>query len=325
MLTAVKGLAGVRVPTAGRDPVRSTPMTSQEPAEPTDQPARNDAAPGVAPGVTAASRDVADELVDLGITRNEARAYLALLGRGRSTAAEVAEAAGIPRPKVYEALHALERRGFARSAGARVRTFEPVDSDLALHEWVERRDQERRQEAERERRLAGRLAAALPAPASDARRGTQGQEGLIEVVEGRERTARLYEELVAGTVRAVDVSYAGFAVRPRERWTLVETEALARGVRVRVLFAPDLLDDPSRYEPTIAAGGEVRASADFPLKLAIRDGEEALIVLLSEADEREEAIRTVVIRHPDLVAPLQLLFQQEWRRARAVDAPGREG
>ncbi|QBI20410.1 TrmB family transcriptional regulator [Egibacter rhizosphaerae] len=260
---------------------------------------------------------ITERLVELGLTRNEARAYLSLLRHGRRSAAEVAEAAGIPRPKVYEALNALERRGFVRSGGQRVRAFEAVHSEVALPEWVSRRDQERKLEAEREQRLADELSATLPSPPEPT--PAPAHTELIDVTEGREETAGLYEDLVARTNRTVDVSYAGFGVRPRERWADAERGALDRGVRVRVLFAPELLDDPARWRPVEEAGGAVRISATFPLKLAIRDGEEALVVLLSEARDGGEGVRTVAIRHPDLVAPLQLLFQQEWRRARAVD------
>src|SRR5205807_3364011 len=50
-------------------------------------------------------------LTELGLAVNEARVYLALLRFFDSpTAAEAASAAGVPRPKVYEALQALEGR-----------------------------------------------------------------------------------------------------------------------------------------------------------------------------------------------------------------------
>lgn len=258
----------------------------------------------------------AGRLVELGLTPTEARAYVALLQHGSSNAATVAQRAGVPRPKVYEALGSLERRGFVRSSGARVRTFDPVPSTVAVPEWVARRDQERKLDSEREQQLAGELSARLPSPPE--RTETTDPDELMRVVEGRARTAELFEALVAGAEQTVDVSYAGFGVRTRERWTIAETDALARGVRVRVLFVPELLDDDARYRPMLDAGGEVRVSGDFPLKLAIRDSEEALVVLLSEAREGD-AVRAVAIRHPDLVSPLQLLFQQEWRRAAPVD------
>ena len=88
--------------------------------------------------VLAASRGAGDAeatrlLTELGLTVNEARVYLALLRRFDSpTAAEAAVAAGVPRPKVYEALQSLEGRGFSKSIGGRVRRFTPVEPETAL-------------------------------------------------------------------------------------------------------------------------------------------------------------------------------------------------
>src|SRR5690242_15211435 len=103
------------------------------------------------------SRRGADEkellaaLTALGLTLNESRAYLALLGGGETTAAEAASRAEIPRPKVYEALANLESRGFARSLGDKVRRYAAVDPAVALPGWVEHRDEERTALGDRDR------------------------------------------------------------------------------------------------------------------------------------------------------------------------------
>lgn len=57
--------------------------------------------------MTAISNELVDTLKAFGLTEYEAKVYLALLRRGLSTAREVAEASGVPRPKVYETLERL--------------------------------------------------------------------------------------------------------------------------------------------------------------------------------------------------------------------------
>ncbi len=54
---------------------------------------------------------IIENLLRLGLTINESKAYKALVGLGPSSARQVAEVSGIPRSKVYETLGDLEKRG----------------------------------------------------------------------------------------------------------------------------------------------------------------------------------------------------------------------
>ena len=54
-----------------------------------------------------------ERLQRLGLTSYEARAYLALLRRDSSTAAETARLAGLPRQRVYDVLSSLVEKGLA--------------------------------------------------------------------------------------------------------------------------------------------------------------------------------------------------------------------
>jgi hypothetical protein len=53
------------------------------------------------------------------------------------------------------------------------------------------------------------------------------------------------------------------------------------------------------------------------MKLMVRDAEEALISL-RDAGTGAQSVTTVAVRHPDLVAPLTTLFEEQWRKARAL-------
>lgn len=55
------------------------------------------------------------DLVSVGFTANEARAYLALLELGESTASSVGKWARIPRTYAYDLLRSLEEKGFSAS------------------------------------------------------------------------------------------------------------------------------------------------------------------------------------------------------------------
>ncbi|MBA3298327.1 MAG: TrmB family transcriptional regulator, partial [Acidobacteria bacterium] len=57
--------------------------------------------------------DLAGKLTRLGLTAYEARAYVALIRRDSSTAAELARLANLPRQRVYDVLATLVDKGLA--------------------------------------------------------------------------------------------------------------------------------------------------------------------------------------------------------------------
>lgn len=61
--------------------------------------------------MTTTPESVAERLVSLGFSTYEARTYVGLLGTGLATGYAVANATGVPQPKVYETLRRLAERG----------------------------------------------------------------------------------------------------------------------------------------------------------------------------------------------------------------------
>ena len=255
-------------------------------------------------------------LVELGLTLNEARSYVALLRLGTATAADVARAAGVPRQKVYDTLRALEERGFLRSISAGVAAHTPVPPSEALEGWLRQREHQRSLEAERDERLGERLHALLP----QARRTQQRFEEL-ETIVGRARTSAALERLIGSASRTLHMMQQPPFLQARARWNDAEAAAAARGVQVSVLYSRDAAVDERRWRPLAEAGGHVRVTDTVPMKLLVRDGEEAMISLRDPVTG-EQGLTSAVVRHPDLVGPLQLLFDREWERGSSL-APTR--
>lgn len=253
-------------------------------------------------------------LVELGLTLNEARVYLSLLRAAPASAAEVAAGAGVPRPKVYEALRSLELRGFCSAGGDRVARYVAVAPELALPAWLRHREQERRLAAERDEQLAERVVALLPKGAEPA--GGRPID-YMETVFGRARTSDALERLIGAAERSVHMMQQPPFLQPRSRWNVAEVEAVERGVEVCVLYTPEAARDEKRYSDLVRAGGRARVAERVPMKLLVRDGVEAMISL-RDAVTGEQGLTSAVIRHPDLVGPLQLLFEREWRKGRSI-------
>src|SRR5436853_7739155 len=73
-----------------------------------------------------------EQLTKLGLTMYEAKAYLALIRRGSSTAAEVARLAGVPRQRIYDVLATLVEKGLALTKPGRVVKYSAAAPELAI-------------------------------------------------------------------------------------------------------------------------------------------------------------------------------------------------
>ncbi len=57
---------------------------------------------------------IVEKLQKLGFTGNEAKIYTVLVCLKQARASEIAESAGVPRPKIYGTLRGMEKKGYVR-------------------------------------------------------------------------------------------------------------------------------------------------------------------------------------------------------------------
>ncbi|KUH32839.1 transcriptional regulator [Thermococcus celericrescens] len=67
----------------------------------------------------------------------EARAYVALVGFGVLTPAELASVSEVPAPRTYDVLRSLEKKGFAISQPGKVNKYRPVHPQNILEKFIE--------------------------------------------------------------------------------------------------------------------------------------------------------------------------------------------
>lgn len=264
-----------------------------------------------------ATPSLVDSLVGIGLTMNRARTYVSMLELRAATAMQLAERSGVPRTRIYEALEWLERAGFCSTRGERTALYVPTSPEVALGEWRRLREQERLAAAANEERLLSDLLTKLPRPEAAE---PLASVSFMEAVSGKARVVEAFEQMLEGAQERLDIVQAPPMFQPRMRWNTLESAAVSRGVHVRLLCTPDTADDAQRYERLIAAGGEARVASGLVLKLVIRDGVEAMVGV-PEHGGRSNGYAVVRIAHPDLIAPLQLLFKKEWRRGKQLERP----
>src|SRR5919201_4205444 len=80
-----------------------------------------------------------EDLVQLGLTSYEAKAYLALIRRDSSSASEVARVANLPRQRIYDVLASLVEKGLAAGRPGSPTKYAATPPEIALDRLVAER------------------------------------------------------------------------------------------------------------------------------------------------------------------------------------------
>jgi hypothetical protein len=115
----------------------------------------------------------------------------------------------------------------------------------------------------------------------------------------------------------LEFSRPPYAVDPLDE-KLVK-QAGSGGVACRLLLEAASLDDEHRQRLSdyMTAGVQVRIAGALPMKLALFDGQHGMIALLDPVITRP-TWTAVVFHHDGMGAAMKGLFEDHWRRGRAL-------
>ncbi len=253
-------------------------------------------------------------LTALGLSRYEAKAYLALVRRNRATPAEVAQLSGLPRQRVYDVLKALDERSLveAERSGGTLR-YSAVPPDVVAARLTD----ERRVALANAEESASRWAADLLPVWLQSRDDDQHPPlRYIEVLRDRDaasaRVGKIYEEVEEEFLVVVRPPY--FGVPDADEDPSVPH-------RLRAIYDRSALDVPGLGDyirREAATEAEVRIGTHLPVKLAIAD-RRFVIIHLPDPVAGEDSFTTLVIEHPDMAALAVLAFEATWRDAVPLD------
>jgi HTH-type transcriptional regulator, sugar sensing transcriptional regulator len=256
-----------------------------------------------------------NRLVNLGLTSYEARAYVALLRRDSSTAAETARIAGLPRQRVYDVLSSLVEKGLASARPGRAVKYAAAPPERALESLVQ---QHRRHLADLERDAHEMIKDLTPAFLA----GREHSDPLeyIEVLRDRNAINERFAELEAAIKDEILVfTKPPYATPVQDH---VEGLEVARKHRARSVYEYSAFDDPAfvagvqRY---IEAGEEARFVPELPLKLVIID-ETIVLFGMEDPVAGPLALTLLVIEHPSLAKILKVAFNTVWESGLTFEA-----
>ena len=255
-----------------------------------------------------------DTFTGLGLTSYEARAYLALIRRDSSTAADAARIASVPRQRIYDVLASLVDKGLASTRPGSPVKYAPTPPDAA----IERLLSDRRGEVERLEREARSMIAELQ-PAFAEGRGHSDPLEFIEVLREAGAISERFNELQAGVEREILVfNKPPYATPPEEN---VEGLKLLPGHTARGLYEFSLFDNPQHAEGVrrfVEAGEEARFVESLPLKLVIID-ENIVMFGMEDPVAGSSELTIMVVEHPQLAKVLKIAFMTLWHEGLTFD------
>ncbi len=249
-------------------------------------------------------------LVELGMTRYEAKAYLTLIQRESYAASELANEAGIPRQRIYDVLNSLVSRGLARDWPGPVTRYAATDPQAA----VERLLAVQRQALSGLESQSSRLATGLRDTWVVGRKETAPLDYVEVLRDPGLLGARFLDLQREAEFELLTFAKSPYAV-PNNPVGLAATQRIVEaGGDVRCIYEPSILDNPQIVAETlqfIAAGEGARVAKEVPMKLCLADGNRALFSL-TDPIAGGLTSTNILVEHPSLASSLRSAFEAIW-------------
>ena len=180
-------------------------------------------------------------LRDLGLSEYEARAYRALLKTGATTAKELSRVSDVPMGRIYDVLNSIEQYNLVRSQSAsRPKKYVAVEPTTALDRLLEDKKRELEEQAGQYEEIVAELTGELETaePVEDTFwTAAVGPEETVDLLVERLSAAdsRVVMVLSTYTEQFFDIDTVGTRILDEL------SDALERGVEVRLLMRPELM------------------------------------------------------------------------------------
>jgi predicted DNA-binding transcriptional regulator len=255
-------------------------------------------------------------LAEFGFSRNEARMYLAALGRGPLRVAELAELADVNRPKAYDALRQLVDKGLfePETAGpeqGQVARFKAVDPMLVVQRL---RHQSALEQADRVQDTA-LLVADLFARYYEAPQGDDPFE-YVELIRNSDAAWARRDAITAGAEK--EVVQARRMTPPGTRPRAGDEVGVREGVSYRALYETGFLEFPQfmgRLAEREQRGEQIRFIDAVPIGMTAVDRRKCLLSLNPTGLVSGQG-SWVVLEQPALTDLLTAAFDLLWDAAR---------
>ncbi len=191
-----------------------------------------------------------EKLMELGLTQNEAKAYVTLVELGAAAPLDVAALSGVPVAKIYYVLSELERKGIVESQQGKPKLYRAVEPSRALEMLAERYMEAKREAmkllkalASRGRKVDTRTIWIIRGKRNILNRiktVIRNAETSLAVASTDEVLTILSRDLAHAVGRGVNLSMVVYKTKERSTKALVEKFKRDAMVRIRDVVAPSM-------------------------------------------------------------------------------------
>jgi sugar-specific transcriptional regulator TrmB len=254
----------------------------------------------------------------LNLSEYESRAYLALMTSGEVSPSELAQRSEIPRPRTYDVLRTLVRKGLATERLGRPLRYAGADPRNGLPTLSEQQENAAEKDLERRRAAVDRLIPELGKLYDDFRYLTGSDQKVTVGSSSRGVWKQL--ELLKQQTKEEYVGASLSAVVPPYEIFVREEKMLRLGIKMKLLrpFPGDMRrSQVGWYLRLIKRGFEIRSSKEVEFSFDVSDSTNAVVWLNERVDH--PPTEAVWFRHAPLARMLREHFQKLWRSATPVE------
>lgn len=257
-------------------------------------------------------------LGELGLSSYEETVYRTLLVTGAVTGADLSEASGVPRGRIYDVLNSLEARQLVRTQATDPTQYVPVQPDTAVERLLAERTAELQQKLNRYYEVADAVRSnLLPTAPADGSiwLGRLGSEEMQTALQEHIQTATIsvhaavgppYEAAPWNTLkREVEAFFDG--AQPDLSVSLLVTEQILE-------TAPDTVFDITESHDSEV---QIRALTDIPVSFDVID-QTVVTIDIPHPQSRADRIGVVAVNDSDVVSEFERQFQELWSEARLL-------
>lgn len=252
----------------------------------------------------------------LGLNKYEAKAYLALVSSGISSAGKLAEKSEIPRAKVYEVLKSLEKMGFVVSNNTRPSKFKavPIEEVVKRLHYKEKNDCEKRitEITEIQGEFMGHLEE-LKIPEGNE------VEDMVWILRGRENIYSAIDGLIEGSnKKIIGATTERGVVRKLYRHREKLGQAADRGVNIKIL-APITRANIGIVRESLGKL-VIRHGNSVSARFMLADDEKGVIFLVPDDNESSRFNEMgVYITSPYFITAMAHYFDHKWEKTVSLD------
>jgi len=251
----------------------------------------------------------------LGLTPYESRAYLSLLIYGPMSPSEIAQKAGIPRPRAYDVLQNLVEKGLLAEQSGKPSIYASIEPAHGLRSLLIEIEIESSRQLEEKRKTVQKLTRLLSQTYEKSKR-LKLEKGKVWFTRRDSAFIALYSEAIRNCEKEVLVaSTSPHAPEKEIRQAVVDAVRSGKSVRV-VRQATDqwTLEDVQNYEKYIEAGTQVKYLniKEIPLRFMVFDKRDVILVFPPESALPN--LEALWLRIPTLAKILATTFEELWKK-----------